>query len=52
MVNELRSYDAAGNESEYLETWEFTDEAQFEWTLWRKTPEGLKQDFSGVYVRR
>ena len=51
MMNELRSYDAAGGKTVYEETWEFTDDDHFLWTLFRKTADGLKEEMGGTYSR-
>ena len=52
MVSELRSYGPKGNRTDYVETWDFTDEARFIWKLLRKTPDGLKEEMGGIYTRR
>jgi hypothetical protein len=52
MVNDLRSYDAAGNESLYVETWEFVDETHYEWTLLLETGSGLEKVMGGTYERK
>ncbi len=52
MVNDLRTYDAEGNEEAYVETWEFTDDTHYVWTLWKETPEGLREEMSGTYAKR
>jgi hypothetical protein len=51
MVNDLRSYDAKGVETVYVETWEFTDDTQFVWKLMTKTPDGLQEMMSGTFSK-
>jgi len=52
MVNDLRSYGLEGNETAYVETWQFTDDTHYVWRLLSKTPEGLKEEMSGTYTRQ
>ncbi len=52
MVNELRAYGAKGDESNYMETWEFSEEGRIEWTLLQETPEGLQKQMGGTYTRK
>ena len=52
MVNDLLTYDENGAETQYVETWEFSDETHFAWTLFMKTPEGLQEVMAGTYERR
>ena len=51
MVSELVSFGTHGDRTEYVETWEFTDDTHFTWTLFRKTPDGLEKEMGGVYTR-
>lgn len=51
MLSELRAYDAAGGETIYEETMEFTDEDHYLWKLFRKTADGLKEEMGGTYSR-
>lgn len=51
MVNDLTTYDAAGNASEYLEEWDFTDADTYEWTLYAKTPDGAQKAMGGTFKR-
>jgi hypothetical protein len=52
MVSELRSYDAEGAESPYVETFEFTQTDQYVWRLFKPTADGLEEEMSGTYSRR
>jgi hypothetical protein len=51
MVSDLEAYDAEGNRTSYVETWELTDETHFRWKLLRQTGEGLEELMSGVYTK-
>lgn len=52
MVSDLTSYDAQGNETAYLETWDFTDATHYVWKLFKKTPDGLQEEMAGTYSRK
>lgn len=52
MVNQLKSYSPQGKEDNYIETWEFTDNDHYVWTLFSKTPEGKKRVMGGTYSRK
>jgi hypothetical protein len=52
MVNDLRSYDADGVETAYVETWELTDSDHYRWTLFTETPDGLQEVMAGTFDRR
>ena len=52
MVNELRTYDAAGSETSYVEIWEPVGDSHYEWALLAKTPDGLEEVMSGTYERK
>ena len=52
MISDLRAYGPTGTETVYVETWEFTDDAHFVWTLMRQTPDGLQEEMGGTYTRR
>ena len=52
MVNDLRAYDAFGNQEAFVETWEFIDEDRYLWKLFQKTPDGLAEIMSGTYSRK
>jgi len=52
MVNELKSYSPQGTVDNYIETWEFTDDDHYVWTLFNKTPEGEKKVMGGNYSRK
>lgn len=52
MISELASYTAKGEELSYRETWEFTDDDQYVWTLYRITPEGPKREMGATYSRK
>lgn len=51
MVSELASYDADGEASRYVETFEFVDDSQYEWTLHTKSGEDLQKVMGGLYTR-
>jgi hypothetical protein len=51
MENDLRTYNAEGIETSYLETWEFIDDNHFIWQLRRNTPKGLVDEMGGTYIR-
>ena len=52
MVNDLRSYDANGSETAYVETWDFIDDMQYVWKLMKKTPEGLQEVMGATYSKK
>jgi hypothetical protein len=52
MVADLVAFDAEGNETSYVETWEFTDDTHYEWKLLSETPDGLVEVMGGTYERR
>lgn len=52
MISELRSYGLKGNETAYVETWEFKDDKHYVWKLFRQTPEGMKEEMGGTYTKR
>lgn len=52
MVSDLRSFDAEGSESVYLEVFEITGKTQYEWKLLVETPEGHQEVMGGTYTRR
>ncbi|MBT8395904.1 MAG: hypothetical protein HKO65_12845 [Gemmatimonadetes bacterium] len=52
MVNDLRTYDAAGSETVYVETWELIDDSHYEWRLLADSPDGLQEVMSGTYERK
>jgi hypothetical protein len=37
---------------DYVETFEFTDEDHYLWSLWRETPDGREKVMGGAYERR
>jgi len=51
MFNELKAYAENGKETIFSETWEFVDDAQFEWKLTSVMPDGSEAMMSGTYVR-
>jgi hypothetical protein len=51
MISELKSYSSDGKEDKYLETWEFTDDNSFEWSLFSKSIDGEKKVMGGKYTR-
>jgi hypothetical protein len=52
MINDMTAYDANGAGSDYVEEWEFTDQDTYVWTLYAKTPEGLKKSMGGTFKRK
>ncbi len=52
MVNDMIAYDAAGQATEYQEDWDFVDQDRYVWTLYNKTPEGLKKSMGGTFTRK
>jgi hypothetical protein len=52
MVSDLRSFDASGVESSYVEVFELTGEDEYVWTLMTDSPQGLQEVMGGTYVRR
>ena len=52
MVNQLRTYDATGAETSYVETWNPVGDSHYEWALLTKTPDGLEELMSGTYERK
>jgi len=52
MMNKLISYSLQGEPEIYFETWEFTDDDHFVWTLFSKTDEGEKKIMGGDYSRK
>ena len=52
MVNDLRSYDANGAESAYVETWDFTDKSTYQWALLKQTSAELQRVMGGTYARK
>lgn len=51
MMNDLKSYNADGSEENYFETWEFTDDDHYIWTLFELTAEGKQKVMGGKYER-
>lgn len=52
MVSDLRTWDAAGGESAYVETWDLGEEGKVGWRLLEETPAGPREVMGGTYVRR
>jgi len=52
MVSDLVAFDAEGNKSAYVETWEFTDDTHYEWKLFSETPDGPREVMGGIYSKR
>ncbi len=50
MVSDLTSYGEMGGE--YLETWEFTDDDHYVWTLFTTSGAERVQVMAGTYERR
>lgn len=51
MISELIAYAADGTRTTYVETWTFTDDSHFVWTLLRETADGLVKEMEGLYTR-
>lgn len=51
MRSELKSYSAEGREEIYLETWEFTGENSFEWSLYSRKDGAESKVMGGTYTR-
>lgn len=51
MVSDLVAFDAEGNETVYVETWEFTDATHYVWKLLSETPDGPQEVMGGTYAR-
>jgi hypothetical protein len=51
MVNKLVTY-GGGELQEWDETWEFTGEDEYVWTLYSQTPEGPNKAMGDTYKRR
>ena len=51
MISDLGAFGADGSATSYVETWEFTDDTHFTWTLYRVTPDGPVKEMGGVYTR-
>jgi hypothetical protein len=52
IVSDLVAYTADGGRSAYTETWEFLDDAHFQWTLFAVTPDGPRKEMGGTYSRK
>ncbi|MEX0708413.1 MAG: hypothetical protein WD078_10655 [Woeseia sp.] len=39
-------------EMHYIETWNFTDDTHYVWTLSKKTPDGVQEEMNGTFSRR
>ncbi|MBD3226320.1 MAG: hypothetical protein GF313_16445 [Caldithrix sp.] len=52
MKNDLISYSAGGQASHYLETWTFSEDGRYQWTLFTKTDNGRQKIMGGTYQRR
>ena len=51
MKSEIKSYSSDGIEDKYIETWEFTDDNSFEWSLFSKSMDGEKKVMGGKFIR-
>lgn len=51
MKSEIKSYSSNGIEDKYIETWEFTDDNSFEWSLFSKSMDGEKKVMGGKFSR-
>lgn len=52
MISQLRSYTSEGDESLNTETFEFTTDGQYEWSLYDGGDETQAKVMSGTYVRK
>lgn len=52
MVNDLRAYGTSGKETVFAETWKFTDDNHFEWTLTSVLADGSEAVMSDTYTRQ
>lgn len=52
MINELVTYSSDGASATYIETWEFTDDDRFIWTLFTLNGEERMKVMEGNYVRK
>ncbi len=52
VVSELQAFALSGEASDYVETWEFTDDDHYLWTLEAKTDENLTKVMAGTFVRK
>ena len=52
MMSEVVTYDADGEAKRYVETFEFVDDSQYEWTLLAETGKDLQKIMSGLYTRQ
>lgn len=52
MISDLRSFDAAGNETVYVESFDLSQDDRYEWALKADGPEGLREVMGGTYTRR
>ena len=51
MVSDLRTWDTAGNESVYVETWDPGEKGRIGWKLFQNTPEDRREVMGGIYKR-
>ncbi len=51
LFHDLLSYDQAGTEFRYLETWQFTDDSHYVWTLFEKTDDGNVEQMNAIYEK-
>lgn len=52
MISGLRSFDASGTESAYVEIFDLAGQDRYEWRLMADTSEGRREVMSGTYTRR
>lgn len=52
LISELAAYDASGMRTAYIETWEFTDDAHFTWSLFLETADGPRKEMGGIYTKK
>ncbi len=52
IVSDLAAYSSQGLKTVYTESWQFSDDAHFEWTLFVETPNGPQKEMWGTYTRK
>ena len=52
MVSDLTVYLEDGGKQAYLETFDFTGEDRYDWVLFEKTEEGLKESMKATFTRK
>ena len=52
MRNDLTTHTAEGKADKYVETWEFTDDNTYVWSLFSETDEGMQKIMGSTYTRK